>query len=75
LHGAAPNDLQRAILALAATLPAGPAALAVQSDLDAVAREQLAGVQCTTAGDILLRIETGFRRFFRMPGSSPPFPV
>ncbi len=68
-HGAAPNDLQQAILALAATLPAGPAALAIRNDLLATAGVQLAAAQRTTAGDVLHQIEAAFSRFFRMPGS------
>lgn len=68
-HGAAPNDLQQAILALAATLPAGSAATAMPIGLLAAARDQVATAQGTTAGDILHQIEAGFGRFFRAPGS------
>jgi len=67
-HGAAPNDLQQAILALAATLPVGSAS-AMPIGLLAAARDQVATTQGTTAGDILHQIEAGFGRFFRAPGS------
>jgi phospholipase C len=66
-HGAAPNDLQQAILHLSSALPAGSAALAAHLDLLATATEQLQVPPCATVGEVLSRVAEGFGRFLRTP--------
>ncbi len=43
------------------------AALGMDLDLLAAAKEQRAIAQCATVGDVLLQVEEGFSRFLRTP--------
>jgi phospholipase C len=70
-HAAAPNDLQKSILHLAAALPAGSAALAAHVDLLAALKNKPAAAQSATAGDVLLHVVAGLSRFLKTPLSSP----
>jgi phospholipase C len=66
-HRAAPNDLQRSIVRLAMSLPAGSAALALAADLVSAARAQMAAPGCATVEDALRHAQAGLGRFLTTP--------
>ncbi len=66
-HRAAPNDLQRSIVRLAMTLPAGSAALAVATNLVSAARAQKAAPGRATVEDALRQAQAGLSRFLTNP--------
>ena len=67
-HLAAPNDLQRSIVRLASTLPAGSAGL-VAADFLSAAKDQIAAPGSATVEDALRQAEAGLSRFLKTPRS------